>query len=188
MVNCPFNTLPLLYCVEEITQSWVSVSDMPHDRHSCASTADPILLFSFPTGCRFRLQMHSWLLKRASADVSAVFLSFVCICPHPCANEILRGLIKHTALEPQLWQWQAYPAPVEDMTWKRPAKRLIKKDGQRLGEREREKFLFYCCSRSLSFPLAEEQVSPALRLDGCLILGWHCGHHMRMNAWQSPPQ
>lgn len=176
---------PYHFCTVWITQSWVSISDMPRDRHSCASTADSILLFSFPTGCRFRLQMHSWLLKRASADVSAAFLCFVCICPHPCANEILRGLIKHTELEPQLWQWRAYPAPVEDMTWETT---LIKKDGHWLGEREREKFLFHCCSRSLSFPLAEEQVSPALRLDGCLILDWHCGHHVRMNAWQSLPQ
>lgn len=129
---------PYHFCTMWITQSWVSISDMPRDRHSCASTADSILLFSFPTGCRFRLQMHSWLLKRASADVSAVFLCFVCICPHPCANEILRGLIKHTELEPQLWQWRAYPAPVEDMTWE-TTEILIKKDGQRLGERERER-------------------------------------------------
>jgi len=160
---------------------------------TCLAIAIPAHLQQIPYCCsHFPLAADSDCkcthgYSRASADVSAAFLCFVCICLHPCANEIIRGLIKHTELEPQLWQWQGHPDPMEDMAWE-TTKTLIKKDGQRLGEREREKFVFHCCSRSLSFPLAEEQVSPALRLDGCLILDWHCGHHMRINAWQSLPQ
>ncbi len=75
-----------------------------------------------------QIQIANALMVTQESDCRCLHcVSFVCICLHPCANEILRGLIKHTALEPQLWQWQAHPAPVEDMTCKRAAKRQFNK-------------------------------------------------------------
>ncbi len=155
--------------VVESTQSWVSIM-------ACLAITIPARLQQIPYCCsHFPLAADSDCKCTHGYSRVRVQMSSLCFCLSSASARI-RALMRfleawlstlHSNLScdnnrPIQPRWSTWPAKgqLKDSS----TKRLIEKDRQR----RIEKFLFRCCSRSLSFTLAEEQESPA----GPSLVGW----------------